>query len=309
MRPLLPAGRRSRDGVSVNLAGGTHHAYPDHGQGFCVFNDVAVAARTMQAEGVARRIVVIDCDVHQGNGTAAIFADDPSVFTFSIHGANNFPFRKETSDLDIALPDDTEDRPYLKALQESLHSLALPQFDLAIYLAGADPFVGDTLGRLALSKGGLAMRDQMVFDFCELAGLPVAVVMAGGYATRVEDIVDIHLHHGANCQREGKVWRPVYASAKPVSPAKLTMSDTPLITSRQNRRIVEARKLGERKHRHRSGRFLVEGVKLLEMGLQAGASPIEAFYCSKQAGPARGDSCATPASLGRRRAAGRDAGW
>ncbi len=181
-----------RDGVSVNLAGGTHHAYPDHGQGFCVFNDVAVAARVVQAEGLARHLVIIDCDVHQGNGTAAIFADDPSVFTFSIHGANNFPFRKETSDLDVALPDDTEDQPYLEALHDSLHSLALPQFDLAIYLAGADPFVGDTLGRLALSKGGLAMRDQMVFDFCDLAGLPVAVVMAGGYATQVEDIVDIH---------------------------------------------------------------------------------------------------------------------
>ena len=181
-----------RDGVSVNLSGGTHHAYADHGQGFCVFNDAAVAARAMQAEGLARRLVIIDCDVHQGNGTAAIFADDPSVFTFSIHGANNFPFRKETSDLDVALPDDTGDDDYLAALQESLDRLALPAFDLAIYLAGADPFVGDTLGRLALSKEGLAARDSMVLTVCQAAGLPVAVVMAGGYAKQVDDIVDIH---------------------------------------------------------------------------------------------------------------------
>ena len=183
-----------RDGMSVNLAGGTHHAYPDHGQGFCVFNDAAVAARAMQADGLARRIVVIDCDVHQGNGTAAIFADDPSVFTFSIHGANNFPFRKESGDLDVALPDETNDVAYLDALQDSVMSLALPTFDLAIYLAGADPFVGDTLGRLALSKEGLAARDSLVFAACADAGLPVAVVMAGGYAKQVEDIVDIHFN-------------------------------------------------------------------------------------------------------------------
>jgi len=180
------------DGVSVNLAGGTHHAYPDHGQGFCVFNDGAIAARAMQAEGLAQRIVVIDCDVHQGNGTAAIFAHDPSVFTFSIHGANNFPFHKEASDLDVALPDGTGDDDYLAALQASLARLDLPAFDLAIYLAGADPFVGDTLGRLSLSKRGLAERDCMVLEACRDAGLPVAVVMAGGYARQVEDIADIH---------------------------------------------------------------------------------------------------------------------
>ena len=181
------------DGGSVNLAGGTHHAYPDHGQGFCVFNDVAIAARAMQAEGLARRIVVIDCDVHQGNGTAAIFADDPSVFTYSIHGANNFPFRKEASDLDVALPDGADDSVYLKALFDSVHSLALREYDLAIYLAGADPYVNDTLGRLALSKIGLATRDQFILDVCKHADLPVAVVMAGGYARQVDDIVDIHL--------------------------------------------------------------------------------------------------------------------
>ena len=180
------------DGVSVNLAGGTHHAYPDHGQGFCVFNDAAIAARAIQAEGLAQRIVVIDCDVHQGNGTAAIFADDPSVFTFSIHGANNFPFHKEASDLDVALPDGTGDHDYLAALQVSLARLDLAAFDLAIYLAGADPFVGDTLGRLGLSKQGLAERDCMVLEACRDASLPVAVVMAGGYARQVEDIADIH---------------------------------------------------------------------------------------------------------------------
>ncbi|MEZ4767638.1 MAG: histone deacetylase [Caldilineales bacterium] len=181
-----------RDGVSVNLAGGTHHAYSDRGQGFCVFNDVAVAARAVQAEGLARRIVVIDCDVHQGNGTAAIFADDPSVFTFSIHGANNFPFHKEASDLDVALPDGADDLTYLEALHDGLRRLPLPEFDLVVYLAGADPFVGDTLGRLAVSKRGLAERDRAVFQACRTAGLPVAVVMAGGYARHVEDIVDIH---------------------------------------------------------------------------------------------------------------------
>ena len=180
------------DGGSVNLAGGTHHAYRDHGQGFCVFNDVAVAARAMQAEGLARRIVMIDCDVHQGNGTAAIFSTDPSVFTFSIHGANNFPFHKESSDLDVALPDGAGDDYYLAALQDSLAQLAMPDFDLAIYLAGADPFIDDTLGRLAMSKEGLVARDHMVFEACLAANLPVAVVMAGGYARRIEDIVDIH---------------------------------------------------------------------------------------------------------------------
>lgn len=179
-------------GVSVNLAGGTHHAYPDHGQGFCVFNDVAVAARAVQAGKLARRLVIIDCDVHQGNGTAAIFADDPSVFTFSIHGANNFPFRKEVSDLDVALPDGAGDDDYLAALRDSLSRLPLPSCDLALYLAGADPFAGDTLGRLAMSKEGLAARDRMVFAACQAAGLPVAVVMAGGYARQVDDIVDIH---------------------------------------------------------------------------------------------------------------------
>ena len=141
------------DGIAVSLSGGTHHAFADHGEGFCIFNDCAVAARTMQAEERVRRVVIIDCDVHQGNGTAAILADDPTVFTFSIHGAKNFPFHKERSDLDVELADGADDAIYLAALTAGLDTaLAAARADLAIYLAGADPFVGDALGRLALSK-------------------------------------------------------------------------------------------------------------------------------------------------------------
>jgi acetoin utilization deacetylase AcuC-like enzyme len=184
-----------QEGLAVNLAGGTHHAYPDHGEGFCVFNDVAVAARAMQAEDRARKIVLIDLDVHQGNGSAAIFARDESVFTFSIHGAKNFPFHKETGSLDIALPDKTEDGPYLAAVREGTQTAVLrAQADLAIYLAGADPFIADTLGRMAVSKEGLALRDQIVFDLCMSNHLPVAVVMAGGYARNIEDTVDIQFN-------------------------------------------------------------------------------------------------------------------
>jgi acetoin utilization deacetylase AcuC-like enzyme len=182
------------DGVAVSLSGGTHHAFPDHGAGYCTFNDVAVAVRAMQTEGRARRIIVVDCDVHQGDGTAAIFAGDSSVFTFSIHGAKNFPLHKERSDLDVDLPDATGDADYLNALDVGLErSLALACADLAIYLAGADPYVGDTLGRLALSQEGLAARDRLVFDQCRVAGLPVAVVMGGGYAKNIQDTVAIQL--------------------------------------------------------------------------------------------------------------------
>jgi acetoin utilization deacetylase AcuC-like enzyme len=182
------------DGLAINLSGGTHHAFPDHGAGYCIFNDIAVAIRAMQAEGRARRIVVVDCDVHQGDGTAAIFAGDSSVFTFSIHGAKNFPLHKERSDLDVELPDGTPDADYLDALEIGLErSLALACADLAIYLAGADPFMGDTLGRLALTKEGLAARDRLVFDQCRSAGLPVAVVMGGGYAKDIRDAVEIQL--------------------------------------------------------------------------------------------------------------------
>ena len=183
------------DGTAANLAGGTHHAFRDRGEGFCVFNDSAVAARVLQAEGRVRRVLVIDCDVHQGNGTASIFRDDATVFTFSIHGANNFPFAKEASDLDVELADGTADREYLAALERGLsEAIGRAGADLAIYLAGADPYFDDRLGRLALTKQGLLDRDRMVFDRCRAAGLPVAVTMAGGYGRDIEDTVDIHLH-------------------------------------------------------------------------------------------------------------------
>ena len=182
------------DGISANLGGGTHHAYPDHGEGYCVFNDVAIAARVMQAERSARRIVILDCDVHQGNGTAAIFVGDPTVFTFSIHGEKNFPFHKEQSDMDIAMPDGSGDEIYLEALQLGVQSaIDLANADLAVYIAGADPFAGDRLGRLALTKAGLEERDRQVLNACQGAGLPIAIVMGGGYARKVEDIIDIHL--------------------------------------------------------------------------------------------------------------------
>jgi acetoin utilization deacetylase AcuC-like enzyme len=181
------------DGCGINLAGGTHHATRDAGTGFCVFNDAAVAARVMQAEGRVGRVVVIDLDVHQGDGTAAILAGDDSVFTFSLHGRRNFPFRKAVSDLDVELDDGTGDRAYLATLATALpRALDRAQADLAIYLAGADPYVGDRLGRLALSKHGLAERDRRVLDALAARGLPVAIVMAGGYAESIDDIVDIH---------------------------------------------------------------------------------------------------------------------
>ncbi|MFQ3566834.1 MAG: histone deacetylase [Aggregatilineales bacterium] len=181
------------DGAAANLAGGTHHAFRDRGEGYCVFNDAAVAARAMQAEGHARRVVIIDCDVHQGNGTAAIFAGDRTVFTFSIHSARNFPFHKERSDLDLELPDGTTDDLFLTMVEEGTRrALALAGADLAIYLAGADPYQNDRLGRMAVTMEGLAQRDQIVFDLCRAAGLPVAIAMAGGYARDVHQIVAIH---------------------------------------------------------------------------------------------------------------------
>lgn len=182
-----------QEGVAVNLAGGTHHAGPDWGQGFCVFNDAAVAARTLQAEGLVERVVVLDCDVHQGNGTAAIFADDSSVFTFSIHGAKNFPFKKEPSDLDMGLADGAGDAVYLTALAEGVTvALGAGRVDLVIYLAGADPHEDDALGRLSVTKAGLAERDRFVLATCRARGLPVAVVMAGGYGREIENTVAIH---------------------------------------------------------------------------------------------------------------------
>jgi acetoin utilization deacetylase AcuC-like enzyme len=181
-------------GIAVHLAGGTHHAFQDRGEGYCVFNDSAVASRTMQAEGRVKRVVILDCDVHKGNGTAAIFSGDTSVFTFSIHGRKNFPFDQEKSDLDIALEDGADDAHYLEALEKGVRrALHLSRADLAIYLAGADPYGTDKFGRLSLTKTGLAARDSFVFQCCRIASIPVAVTLAGGYAKRIEDTVDIHL--------------------------------------------------------------------------------------------------------------------
>ncbi|MEO8669836.1 MAG: histone deacetylase, partial [Tahibacter sp.] len=182
------------DHVAVNLAGGTHHAFADHGAGYCVFNDSLVAARRVQALGLAARVLIIDLDVHQGDGSASIARDDPTIYTFSMHGARNYPARKECSDRDVALADGCGDVEYLDALSHHLpEAIDESAADAVIYLAGADPYVADRLGRLGLSKAGLRERDRMVFDHCLRHGLPVAVSMAGGYAENVADIVDIHL--------------------------------------------------------------------------------------------------------------------
>ena len=182
-----------RDGYAANLAGGTHHAMADCGEGYCVFNDAAVAIRDLQSDGIIKRACVIDLDVHQGNGTASILAGDDSAYTFSMHGAKNFPLRKFPSDLDIELPDGTGDDDYLKALASGLQQLFLAgPFDLAIYLAGADPYEGDRLGRLSLTIPGLLCRDEMVLEACEKRQIPVAIAMAGGYAPDIDAIVTIH---------------------------------------------------------------------------------------------------------------------
>ena len=183
-----------QDGVAVNLAGGTHHAFSDRGEGYCVFNDIAVASRVLHREhDSSLRIAVIDCDVHQGNGTAAIFRGDDAVFTFSIHGEKNFPFRKETSNLDVMLPDGTGDDEYLMRLDAALDVvIARHDPEFVFYLAGADAYSGDRLGRLALSVEGLRTRDRLVFD--RFAAVPVAACMGGGYCPDVDMIVTIHVN-------------------------------------------------------------------------------------------------------------------
>ncbi|AVO36138.1 histone deacetylase family protein [Ottowia oryzae] len=190
------------DGVAANLAGGTHHASADSGGGFCVFNDVAVAARVFQADARRRqpsaptaRVAVIDLDVHQGNGTASIFADDACVFTLSVHGDKNFPFRKVAGDLDVGLPDGTGDADYLRALDEALAQLA-QRFDpqLVIYLAGADAHEGDRLGRLKLTDRGMQARDERVFDWAWRRRLPVALCMGGGYGHDLATTVQVQMH-------------------------------------------------------------------------------------------------------------------
>lgn len=181
------------DGVAASLAGGTHHAGRDWGEGYCVFNDTAVAARELQARGLVRRVVILDCDVHQGNGTAQIFDGDQSVFTMSIHGARNFPLRKHPGSLDVPLEDGTGDDAYLTALAPAVaESFERGRPDLVLYIAGADPYEGDRLGRLALTKPGLLARDQLVLAAAARAGVPLAIVCGGGYCEEIESIVDIH---------------------------------------------------------------------------------------------------------------------
>jgi acetoin utilization deacetylase AcuC-like enzyme len=182
------------EGVAVNLAGGTHHAFPTHGEGFCVFNDVAITLRMLLADGRIRRAAVIDLDVHQGNGTHAIFANDRRVYTFSMHGRRNYPFHKIAGSLDIELEDGTLDAEYLGLLTDALpRVLTESRPDLVVYLAGADPHEGDRLGRLGLTFEGLSRRDHLVLQACRDVGIPVVVTIAGGYGHRVESTVEAHL--------------------------------------------------------------------------------------------------------------------
>ena len=182
-------------GVTMNLAGGTHHAFPDHGEGFCVFNDVAVAIRTLQRDGRIHRAAIVDLDVHQGNGTHAIFEGDSAVFTFSMHGGRNYPFHKVAGSLDVELADGTGDDVYLELLARALPGvLAAAGPDLVIYLAGSDPHEGDRLGRLCLTFDGLARRDAMVLDACREVGIPVAITIAGGYGRNIADSVQAHVN-------------------------------------------------------------------------------------------------------------------
>ena len=185
----VDAARRAlAHGIGMNLGGGTHHAGRDFARGYCLFNDVAVAVARLRAEGLIRRVLVVDCDVHQGDGTAQILGPDPDAFTLSLHGARNYPFERIPSDLDVDLPSGTGDDDYLRALSDALD--AAPDADIAFYLAGADPWEGDRLGRLALTKAGLRARDELVLS--RLRGIPTTVVLAGGYAPDVRDTVDIN---------------------------------------------------------------------------------------------------------------------
>ena len=194
------------EGIAANVAGGTHHAFADRGEGFCVLNDSAIAARALRAEGLVSRVAVLDTDVHQGNGTAAILHGDPNVFTFSIHGAKNYPFHKEQSDLDVPLSDGADDSAFLSALSDALgRVLDQGTWDLAIFLAGADPLEGDKLGRLSVTKSGLAERDRMVLEACRERDIPIALTMAGGYAKQVEDTVDVHFQ---TVERAAKMLEP-----------------------------------------------------------------------------------------------------
>jgi acetoin utilization deacetylase AcuC-like enzyme len=180
------------NGVSSNLAGGTHHAFPDRGEGFCVLNDVAVAIRVLQRERLAKRFLIVDLDVHQGNGTAFIFQNAPEVFTFSMHGAKNYPLFKEDSTLDVELPDKTGDSDYLQILSENLPRVFAHEPGIVFYLAGADPFEKDKLGRLSLTMAGLQRRDELVLEYARAHSIPVVTVMSGGYAADINDTAQIH---------------------------------------------------------------------------------------------------------------------
>ena len=190
---LVAAQNALRDGIASNLAGGTHHAYPDHGEGYCVLNDIAIATRVLQRDSLARRVAIIDCDVHQGNGTAAIFRDDPDVFTFSMHGAKNFPLRKEKSTLDINLPDGIGDDEYLRLLTQHV-PVILHEFrpGFVFYQAGVDPHERDRLGKLKLTHEGLRARDEFVLAACRHARIPVVTTMGGGYGKDIYDTVEGH---------------------------------------------------------------------------------------------------------------------
>jgi acetoin utilization deacetylase AcuC-like enzyme len=179
-------------GIASNLAGGTHHAYPDRGEGFCVLNDVAVAIRVLQREKLAERFLIVDCDVHQGNGTAFIFQNSPEVFTFSMHGAKNYPLFKENSSIDIELPDGTGDDVFLETLAEALPRIFMHNPDMIFYLGGADPYEKDKLGRLKLTQAGLMKRDEIVLQFAKEHHTPIVTTMSGGYASDINDTVEIH---------------------------------------------------------------------------------------------------------------------
>ena len=180
------------DGLSGQLAGGTHHAHRDFGSGFCVFNDLAVTALTLLAEGHAARIAIVDLDVHQGDGNAAILADQRDIFVLSQHGEKNFPFRKQASTLDVALPDGTGDDDYLAALARALEQVEAFSPDLILYLSGADPLASDRLGRLSLTYAGLIARDRMVFELARRRGIPISIAVGGGYADPIDDTVEVY---------------------------------------------------------------------------------------------------------------------
>ena len=181
------------DGVASNLAGGTHHAFPDHGEGYCVLNDIAIATRVLQRDGFVRRVAIIDCDVHQGNGTAAIFDGDADVFTFSMHGEKNFPLRKERSTIDVNLPDGIDDEGDLQLLSRYVPAI-LQEFqpDFVFYQAGVDPHERDRLGKLKLTHEGLRVRDEFVIGKCRKAGIPIVTTMGGGYGKDINDTVEGH---------------------------------------------------------------------------------------------------------------------